>query len=176
MRTIEAETTIDAPPESVWAVLTDFRSYPAWNPFITRVEGEPRPGKRFKVRVEPPGSRGMTFHPRALALDQPEQFAWKGSLLVPNLFDGRHEFVLSPDDGRTRFVQRETFGGLLVPLLLDEESVRRGFEAMNAALKLRVEERDGKPEEASSDGSERDSADEAGEEPADGAVSGAGAV
>ena len=31
---IEAEVLIHASPEATWAVLTDFDSYPEWNPFI----------------------------------------------------------------------------------------------------------------------------------------------
>ncbi|MBM3146733.1 MAG: SRPBCC family protein [Actinobacteria bacterium] len=32
MQQIDAFADIDAPPEKVWAVLTDFSSYPEWNP------------------------------------------------------------------------------------------------------------------------------------------------
>jgi hypothetical protein len=35
-----------------------------------------------------------------------------------SLFDGEHIFAVEPiDGGKTRFVQRELFSGLLVPLL-----------------------------------------------------------
>jgi len=32
MKTVSATAWIDAPPMKVWAVLTDLRSYPEWNP------------------------------------------------------------------------------------------------------------------------------------------------
>ena len=54
----------------------------------------------------------------------------------------RYVFRLSPTTrGGTRFVQREEFRGLLVPLLWSSVSrnTQRGFEAMNAALKERAE-------------------------------------
>lgn len=142
VRTIETGCVVDAPPEVVWQVLTDFRAYPEWNPFIPQIEGEVREGAKLRVRIEPPGSRGTTFRPEVKVVRPPHQLAWLGRLFVPHLFDGRHEFRLVPlaDGERTRFVQRETFGGLLVPILLDGEAVRRGFEAMNERLAERAEE------------------------------------
>jgi hypothetical protein len=55
--------------------------------------------------------------------------------------DGEHIFELHPSEGGTRFVQREIFSGLLVPLLWGtlEDPTRRGFDAMNRALKERAE-------------------------------------
>jgi hypothetical protein len=62
---------------------------------------------------------------------------------MPGLFDGEHELRLDPiPDGATRFVQRETFTGLLVPMmprvLVDTAT---GFAAMNVALQDRAESR-----------------------------------
>jgi hypothetical protein len=61
---------------------------------------------------------------------------------VPGLFDGEHSFTIQPlGENRVRFVQREAFKGLLVPLFgrsLDSNT-QRGFEEMNRALKERAE-------------------------------------
>ena len=40
MKELHSEIVIDASPERVWDVLTDFASYPQWNPFIRRISGE----------------------------------------------------------------------------------------------------------------------------------------
>ena len=40
MREIQTEIETDAPPEDAWRVLTDFASYPAWEPFVKKVLGE----------------------------------------------------------------------------------------------------------------------------------------
>jgi hypothetical protein len=62
---------------------------------------------------------------------------------VPHVFDGEHEFVIEYRAGdRSTLIQREEFRGALVPAVgrvLDR--TLEGFEAMNAALKARVEER-----------------------------------
>ncbi|MDA1061632.1 MAG: SRPBCC domain-containing protein [Chloroflexi bacterium] len=142
MRELRSEIAIDAPVERVWEVLTDFSSYPAWNPFITSIDGEAREGARLTARLEPPGSRAMTFKPTVRAAEAPREFRWLGRLLVPGLFDGEHIFELrATDAGGTRFVQREEFRGLLVGLLLRMvgQNTQRGFDDMNAALKARAE-------------------------------------
>ena len=48
---LSSEIEIDASPDRVWSVLTDFAAYPDWNPFIRRLDGRSRsdPGS-------PPGS------------------------------------------------------------------------------------------------------------------------
>jgi hypothetical protein len=141
VRELREPIEIDATPEAVWEVLVDFASYPDWNPFVRRIEGVPVRGERLRVRIEPPGSRGATVKPRVEVAAPERKLEWVGHLLVPGLFDGRHSFEIEPvGDDRVRFVQREQFSGLLVGLLLDEESVRRGFDAMNRALAERAEE------------------------------------
>lgn len=139
MRTIETDIHVDADPAAVWETLVDFESYPEWNPLITRASGTVAAGERLRVRVEPPGLPGQTFRPRVLAVDPERRLRWRGRLFVPGLFDGEHEFAIEPTEGGVRFVQREDFSGLLLPVLLREDAMVRGFDAMNAALKARVE-------------------------------------
>jgi uncharacterized protein YndB with AHSA1/START domain len=45
VRELRREIEVDAPPERVWAVVTDFAAYPEWNPFIRRISGELREGR-----------------------------------------------------------------------------------------------------------------------------------
>lgn len=37
---ISTEIDIAAPPNAVWAVLTDFDRYNEWNPFIVKLSGD----------------------------------------------------------------------------------------------------------------------------------------
>jgi hypothetical protein len=141
MREPRTEVAIDAPPERVWRVLTDFGAYPEWNPFIRSIEGEAKVGSRLKVRIEPPGARGMTFRPTVRAAEPARELRWLGRLLLPGLVDGEHRLALEPlAGGRSRFIQSERFSGLLVGLLGGTlTATERGFEQMNEALKRRVE-------------------------------------
>jgi hypothetical protein len=141
MRELRSEIEIDAPPEDVWQVLTDFDAYPEWNPFIRSIQGNPKVGSRLSVRIEPPGARGMTFRPTVRAAEPARELRWLGRLLIPGLADGEHRLTLEPlNGGRSQFIQSERFSGLLVGLLRSTlAATQRGFEQMNQALKRRAE-------------------------------------
>ena len=142
VKELHSEIQIEAPAERVWKLLTDFDSYPQWNPFIRNIIGQPAPGDRLEVRLAPPGGRAMTFRPKVLTAEPQRELRWLGHLLAPGLFDGEHSFSIQAlDENRIRFVQRETFKGLLVPLFARslETNTQRGFEEMNRALKERAE-------------------------------------
>jgi len=142
MKEIHTEIEINAPAEKVWKVLTDFAAYPEWNPFVRRGEGEVRVGARLHIYIESSGGKGMSFSPTVLVANPNRELRWLGHLWVRGLFDGEHSFSIEPlSEGRVRFIQRERFGGLLLPFpskMLDGDT-RRGFEEMNRALKLRSE-------------------------------------
>lgn len=131
-----------ASAERTWRILTDLASYPRWNPFIRRISGEPETEERLEVRLKPPDSRGITLRPTVLNAEPNRELRWLSHLLVPGPFDGEHCLTIQPlAENRVRFVQRETFRGLLVPLFARslDNSTLRGFEEMNRALKERAE-------------------------------------
>lgn len=150
MRELSTTIDIDAPPEAVWAVLTDFDHYPEWNPFM-RVVGRANEGARLVVDLTPPGGRGFQFRPTVTRVDHGREFRWLGHLFVPGLYDGEHRFTLAAHDGGTRLTHAESFGGVLAGLVnrFVGEDTERGFEAMNAALKERVESRGAQDSEES---------------------------
>lgn len=140
----EITTTIDiaAAPIEVWDVLTDFRHYPEWNPFIREASGEARTGQTLTLRMFPAQGRPMTFRPRVLIADPGVELRWLGRFLLPGVFDGEHRFVLSHQGGVTRVTQSEQFSGLLIPLLgRTIGATTDNFRLLNEALKVRVEDR-----------------------------------
>ena len=138
-----SQIEIQASAERVWRVLNDFASYPEWNPFIRRIKGQPKEGKRLRVYIEPPGGKGRTLRPRVLKAEPKRELQWLGRLLISGLFDGDHIFTIEQiGNERVRFVQREIFSGLLVSFLKNrlDMKIRVGFEQMNRALKLLAEQ------------------------------------
>ena len=117
MRTIEHGVDIPASRATVWQVMTETDRYGEWNPFMTELSGRLAVGERLTVTIRP-GGRSMTFRPTVLAVEEGTLVRWRGRLLVPGIFDGERELRLQTGpDGGTRFVQREVFRGVLVPLL-----------------------------------------------------------
>jgi hypothetical protein len=144
MLELRTETDIDAPVERIWRVLMDFAAYPEWNPFIRSIHGKPDVGSRLEVEIGASGTRPMRFRPTVRGVVPNREFRWLGHLGVRGLFDGEHIFELTPlSMGSTRFVQRERFRGIFLPLLARrlERDARRGFEEMNRALRERVTSR-----------------------------------
>jgi len=141
IRSISQTIDIDAAPEAVWRQIADTGAYADWNPFVRRLEGELTESARLEVEIDPPGGRAMTFKPTVLAARPGHELRWIGHLGMRGIFDGEHSFEIEPlDGGRSRFTQAERFSGLLVrPFAGSLEKTRRGFEAMNIALKERAE-------------------------------------
>ena len=141
-RTIRSVIEIRAPQDAVWNVLTDFASYPEWNPHIRQVRGEPRVGRRLTIRSQPPDGRPVVLRPVVEVYDPPAELRWRSTFIARGLFSGEHGFKLEPiGDDRTRFMQDETITGLLVPLYarLRLPHAREGFSKVNEALRERAE-------------------------------------
>jgi len=142
MRELHTQIDIAASPGRVWQHLIDFPRYPDWNPFVQEIEGDMQEGAQLRVLLTPPGGRAMQFTPIVQRVEPQRTFSWKGKLWLPGLFDGHHIFEIEPQGpDRVRFIHREQFSGLLVPLLWKQldTTTRKGFEAMNVALKQRAE-------------------------------------
>jgi hypothetical protein len=139
-----AMTEIEAPAEHVWQILTDFARYPEWNPFIRRIDGEPVRRAPLNLLIQPDGARARRFRPRIVTFRPPKELRWRARARLPGLFQGEHRFVvehLGPE--RSRLIHEQRVRGLVVPFLRAhlEAPVRRGFDAMNVALKQLAERR-----------------------------------
>ena len=137
---IRTEIDIEAPPEKVWAVLTDFRAYPEWNPFIQKIEGTAAVGETLNAEMHPLHmDSAQSFSPEVLVADENKELRWLGDLLLPGIFDGEHFFQIEATETGSRLVNGENFRGILL-LAFDMDDFLPSFEAANEALKKRVEE------------------------------------
>lgn len=139
---IKTEILINATPEKVWSILTDFAKYPEWNPFIKSVEGKVMVGEKLTVTIMQSAEKGTTFSPKGLKVVPAKELIWLGQLLLPNIFDGKHKFeLIDNSNGTTIFRQSEQFNGILVPFFRKqlENNTATGFEGMNSKLKEEAE-------------------------------------
>ena len=104
---------------------------------ITALVGPLRPGATIE-NVEGSGEAETVFWPRVLIVRRDRELEWRGRLWgMPLLLVGKHDFRLEPIPTGTRFVQSETFGGVLLPWF-DVRTLLPGFAAMNTRLAERL--------------------------------------
>ncbi len=136
---IRTEITIQASPEKVWNILTDFNAYPDWNPFITSITGKAEKGSALTVKIKPTDGRAMTFKPTVLTAKENRKLSWLGRLFFKGLFDGEHQFeLIDHGNGTLTFIQSELFKGVFVGIF-NTEKTESGFNAMNQKLKEEAE-------------------------------------
>lgn len=143
MKELNYQLEITASAERVWQLLTDFDTFPQWNPFIQRASGSPTTGAQLTLMIQPSGTHGTTIRPTVLKAEPNRELRWKGHWLLPGLLDDEHIFTIEPlAAGRVRFTQREIFTGIFAPLRMQSRNIdmRRGFREMGQALKLRAEQ------------------------------------
>jgi hypothetical protein len=141
---IKTEILINASAEKVWAIFSDFKNYPNWNPFIKSLTGEVKIKEKINVTIQPYDSKPMSFKPKVLALESNKEMRWIGRLLFGGLFDGKHQFeIIDNHNGTVTFKQSEVFKGILMPFFSKKkmENTRKGYEAMNQKLKELAEQK-----------------------------------
>lgn len=143
MRLIRSEVDIAAPAGTVWGILTDFASFPEWNPFIERAEGTLAPGGRITVELRIYRRRLTVFRPLVTRVVPDSELRWEATTVRRGLLDVERIFVLEPlNGGGVRLHQSEVCTGVLSTPLLATGLQRRilaGYERLNSALKARAE-------------------------------------
>ena len=144
MRRHHAATSIAAPPDEIWRILTDGAAYPEFDPSVERVEGRIAPGETLRVytKLNP----GRTFPVKVTEFVLGSRMAWTGGMPL-GLFKGVRTFVLDPrPDGTTGFTLEETFTGPLLPLIgRSIPDMSDAFAGFAEGLRVRSEEAAARP-------------------------------
>jgi hypothetical protein len=142
MEEVQTFIDINAPAGLVWAILADFRTYARWNPFIHRMAGRSASGAKIDFRLKTPAGDDVRVKSKVVSSHEPRELRWLERWSLPGLFSSEHRFrIESLPSGGVRFHHAEQVRGLMVPLLRQRHRLRgrRGFDAMNVALKQRAE-------------------------------------
>ena len=109
MQEIDERAHSSAPPERVFELLSDARSWPEWGPFDSVVvEGSPGLGEERRFTTG-----RVRNHERVVAYEPPRLFAYELLAGLP-IRDYRAEVTLSPaSDGGTDIRWHSTFSGKL---------------------------------------------------------------
>ena len=149
----EASATIDSPIGVVWRAMIDVDSYPAWNPFILRIDAPGRRplavGDELILHVRWRDGKEVKTHERITRLEPPAadgdvmratlEYEFRGPVAVLNLTRGRRvQTVEQRAGGRSVYRTSERLHGLLARFT-PIDKVRDGFERHAVALKRRAE-------------------------------------
>ncbi len=125
-------TRIAAPPEVVWAVLTDAKGYKEWNSTLVSIDGEIAQGKVVKLVTKAAPDR--TFGLTVSELTPPKTMVWEDG---GKAFMGVRKYSLFPNaDGTTTFAMSETLSGRMLSMIEPKlPDFTQQFETIAADLK-----------------------------------------
>lgn len=146
-----AQIEIDAPLETVWAVMMDTDAYGEWNPFLYRADcaNPPKPGDPIKLHVRWPNGKTQSSPERITQVVDPYDDQGTTRALLAYVYEGlpsklglvqgtRLQRLSQTADGPTLYDTVEEFSGPLVPLA-GPARVAAGFAIHAQALKERAE-------------------------------------
>lgn len=112
MKSLDAETLINARNSTVWDIITDAGNYTVWDSGITNIQGELRDGGTIRIRTRTRGNRTLRLRVQQIA---GEVMTWTGGIPL-RLYKGVRTFTLSPQSGMTHLRVKEEFSGPLLGL------------------------------------------------------------
>ena len=134
-KTFEAEITIAALPEKIWAVLMDTDSYPDWNPTFVEVRGPYEVGAKLSLRVRKPNGAFVEMRPTLNALVPNRELHQGGGM--PGLLTYNHSWTLQQVEGGTSVRQTDVDRGAFL-WFWDTSWIEPSFRLANEALARRV--------------------------------------
>ena len=115
MRSYESSSDIEAPPETIWRVMTDARGLSTWDSGVLSVDGRIAAGERIKIVSEADPKR--TFRLTVTGFDPPTSMEWTGGMPL-GLFRGVRRYELTPSSGGiTHFSMREEYSGPMLNMI-----------------------------------------------------------
>ncbi len=110
---VKIAINIHAPPERVWALLTNAEDFPRWNSTVKSIKGPIAPGQKLELKV-PVSER--TFTPKVTELVPLTRMVWSDGMAP--MFKGERTYTLARrPDGTTDFEMVEVFSGMMLPMI-----------------------------------------------------------
>lgn len=138
MKAYSASGTIQATPETIWAILTNAAAYPEWEPGVDRIEGRIAQGEKVTAYTKQNPKRA--FPAKVTEFVPGRKMVWSGGMPL-GLFKGVRTFTLTPQgNGSVEVTIREVFSGPLLGLIgRSIPDMTSSFEQFVAGLKRRAE-------------------------------------
>jgi hypothetical protein len=152
-RFAQADATIEAPIDVVWALMLDLSGYERWNPFIVRIDRpadrEARPGDIITLHVRFRSGTTVASRERITTITPPTTvdgvaratlvYEFYGRLHLTGMVRGRRLQTLEQRPGEpTTYHTEERFRGPLA-FVLSIPAIQNGFKRHATALKTHAE-------------------------------------
>ncbi|MEM7273991.1 MAG: SRPBCC domain-containing protein [Actinomycetota bacterium] len=108
------EEKINAPVETVWALLGDASTWKSWNPTIISIDGTIAVGQ--KVALVSTLNPKRTFKLSVTEVAPNQRMVWSDGMPL-GLFKGERTYTVAEQDGTTIFTMTEEYTGLLAGLI-----------------------------------------------------------
>ena len=135
-KSVYAETTINASPAEVWAMITDAESYPSWNPILIEAKGEYVAGGAVTYQMKIGDSEPTEVTPAIKQIKANELLHQGGGMAGILTFD--HRWKLEAVPGGTKAVQQEEYTGIGV-WFWDPSDVEKQYQQGLDAMKVILE-------------------------------------
>lgn len=138
---VEATSTINAPLERVWSILTDFAHYGEWNTFVPSMQATLQIGSPLTMKVQMRKGLSVKIHATVSLVEAQHRLAWTPRMPAWFLKSERFQVITALDENTTQYWTREVFTGvaaLLLKLLLSKD-LQRGFSSVARDLKTQAE-------------------------------------
>jgi hypothetical protein len=138
---VQSSSTIHVPVAQVWSILTDLKHYSEWNTFVPSMESDFHVGSVLTMGVQMRANMHTTSVETITAIEPERLLAWKTRSPVWILRGERFQLVTSVDTNTTQYWTRESFKGILAPViqLLFGKDLQRGFDSVAQNLKTHAE-------------------------------------
>ncbi len=114
-RSTRVSIDIAAPPERIWALLTDVDSFKSWNSTIIDLSGKIAPGETIRLRSALAPQR--IFKLKVKDFEPPKRLSWGDAM-------GTRVYTLTPNsESGTCFTMYERIGGPIFPLFCSHDPV-----------------------------------------------------
>ena len=142
MKQVITEIEISAPPEKVWAILTNFNHWIEWNTTITKASGETAINAQLNITMSnEKGKDSNAYSPIITQLEAPKRLRWQAKMMANFLFKNEKLVELEATETGTKMMHTEFFSGLMVKAFWGKmkDGVPLIMNKMNQDLKAAAE-------------------------------------
>ena len=134
-KTFHVEIEIAAPPEAVWAVLTDTEHYREWNPTQVEIRGAHALGSKLVAVFDAPEVTPFEVELTVSEMDAPYLLRQRGG--VPGIITFDHRWTVTPTEHGSLVVQHEVDRGIYL-FFWDSSWIEPAYKRASEALRDRV--------------------------------------